>query len=195
MIELVLPYPISANRYWASRVIKVKATGKWMAMTYVTPEAKAYQRQCAEIAARLLPVPLSGRVKAHAELYPHRPLDWQARMRKFGETWDDTVQCIDLGNAEKVMSDALQGIVFADDCQYRRIVLDRMEPDAGGERLVVRIEQVALRAPQADLLGDLAPKPVGPPNERFRLGSVTPKPKERDAFGEIPTRRKAEHAR
>ena len=38
-ISLTLPYPISANRYWASRVIRSKKTGKWLSMTYVTPEA------------------------------------------------------------------------------------------------------------------------------------------------------------
>lgn len=153
MVELTLPYPISANRYWASRVIKPKGGGAPISLTYVTPEAKAYREQCAWIASRVIRAPLSGRVKLHAELYPHRPLDWARRMRKLGETWDDSVQCIDLGNAEKVMSDALQGIVFADDCMYRRIVLDRMEPDERGARLVVRIEQVALLAPQAELLG------------------------------------------
>lgn len=153
MIELTLPYPISANRYWATRVIKAKATGKWMSMTYVTPEAKAYREQCAWAASRAISKPFSGRIQLEAQLYPHRPLDWERRVRKFGATWDDSVQCIDLGNAEKVMSDALQGIVFADDCMYRRIVLDRMEPDEKGERLVVRITPLALPAsPQATLL-------------------------------------------
>jgi len=153
MIELVLPYPISANRYWASRVVTPKGGGRPMAVTYVTPEAKAYREQVAWIARGAgVRVPLKGRIRLHAELYPHRPLDWQKRMRKLGECWDDSVQCIDLGNAEKVMSDALQGIVFADDCMYRRIVLDRCEPDDKGERLVVHIEQIALKHEQAALL-------------------------------------------
>lgn len=156
MIVLTLPYPISANRYWASRVITPKAGGRPMSMTYVTPEAKAYREECARIAARTLAKPLSGRIRLSAELYPHRPLDWERRMRKLGETWDDSVQCIDLGNAEKVMSDALQGIVFADDCMYRRIVLDRMEPDAQGARLVVHIQQIELKSTQGDLLGAAA---------------------------------------
>jgi crossover junction endodeoxyribonuclease RusA len=62
VIELTLPYPISANRYWASRVIKAKATGKWMALTYVTPEAKAYREQCAWAASRVISKPFSGRM-------------------------------------------------------------------------------------------------------------------------------------
>jgi crossover junction endodeoxyribonuclease RusA len=151
VIELVLPYPISSNRYWASRIVTPKGKPAFVSV-YVTPEAKTYREQCAWAASRVLKAPLSGRLSVHVELYPHRPLDWQARMRKHGECWDDTVQCIDLGNCEKVMSDALQGIVFADDCAYRRIVLDRMEPDEKGERLVVRIEQLQLAAPQRSLL-------------------------------------------
>ena len=162
MIELTLPYPISSNRYWASRVIKAKATGQWMAMTYVTPEAKAYKAEIQRLAIAAGVKPLGGRIRVAAQLFPHRPLDWQRRMRKLGETWDDTVQCIDLGNAEKVMSDALQGIVFADDCMYRRIVLDRMEPDAHGARLVVSIEQVALQCEQGSLPVDM-PTPAPAP--------------------------------
>ena len=140
MIELVLPYPISANRYWATRVIKAKATGKWMAMTYVTPEAKTYKDQVAKVArAAGIGAPLVGRFEMAVRLYPHRPLDWQKRMRQLGDAWDDSVQCIDLGNCEKVLSDALQGNVFDNDKAARRIVLERMEPDEHGARLVVRI--------------------------------------------------------
>lgn len=150
---LKLPYPISANRYWASRVIKAKATGKWLSMTYVTPEAKEYRERCKAIAmASGIKTLLTGRIRLTAQLYPSRPLDWERRMRKLGESWDDSVQCIDLGNAEKVMSDALQGVVFADDCMYRRIVLDRMEPDGNGARLVVMIEAIKVNQPQGSLL-------------------------------------------
>lgn len=156
VITLVLPYPISANRYWATRVITNKATRKPMALTYVTPDAKTYREQCAWIASRVIKAPLSGRIKLHAELYPHRPLDWAKRVRKLGEAWDDSVQCIDLGNCEKVMSDALQGIVFADDCMYRRITLDRMEPDQHGARLVVHVEQIASAVVQPSLIGEAA---------------------------------------
>lgn len=151
MIELILPYPISSNRYWASRIVTPKGKPAFVSV-YVTPDAKAYKEACAWAASRVIKAPLSGRLRIHAELYPHRPQDWERRMRKLGETWDDTVQCIDLGNCEKVMSDALQGIVFADDCMYRRIVLDRMEPDDKGARLVVRVEQVALQAQQETLV-------------------------------------------
>lgn len=76
-------------------------------------------------------------------LFPNRPQDWARRARRDPAGWDDTVQCIDLGNCEKVLSDALNGVVWADDKQLRRIVLERMEPDARGARLEVAIEPVA----------------------------------------------------
>ncbi len=44
-ITLTLPYPISANRYWATRTVPAKGARKAMALTYVTPEAKAYKAE------------------------------------------------------------------------------------------------------------------------------------------------------
>lgn len=162
-VVLVLPYPVSSNRYWNTRVIKTKATGKWMAMTYVTPEAKAYKdevRWCAKAAG--VRAPIKGRVEITYALYPHRPLDWQRRMKRDPIGWDDTVQCIDLGNAEKVMSDALNGVVIDDDCWVRRIVGERMEPDDKPARLVVTIAPFVRVSPQPALPlagNDSAPAP------------------------------------
>lgn len=149
-----LPYPVSANRYWASRVITPKAGGRPQSMTYVTPEARQYKERVAWMAkAAGLRKPIEGRVALHVKLFPHRPLDWQTRQRKLGATWDDTVQCIDLGNAEKVLSDALKGVAFGDDKWLRDIHLVRMEPDSGDARVVVTITALATEQPQADLLG------------------------------------------
>lgn len=149
-IRLRLPYPISANRYWATRVIRARATGKQMAMTYVTPEADAYKR---DVAARAriagLREPLHGRVSLHVKLFPQRPQDWARRAAKNPDTWDDDVRCIDLGNCEKVLSDALNGIAWLDDKQIRHITLERCEPD-GEARVEVAIDgvHVAPVAPQ-----------------------------------------------
>jgi len=139
MIALTLPYPVSANRYWSSRVIRSKETGRQMAMTYVTPEARAYREEIALRArAAGIRTPMEGRIWLHLQLYPHRPLDWQKRVAKLGhQAWDDDVQCIDLGNAEKVLADALQGIAFADDKQIWRQSKERMEPDGRPARVVV----------------------------------------------------------
>lgn len=138
-IELILPYPISANRYWASRT--VKARGKVaFTTTYVTAEAKAYKLQVSWAAVAVgITVPKPGRVAIAYQLYPHRPLDYKKRMAKDPYTWDDTVQCIDLDNAQKVLLDALKGVVMDDDKFVRKINAERMEPDEFGARLVVVI--------------------------------------------------------
>jgi len=154
VILLTLPYPISANRYWATRVIKLKATQKWTAMTYVTPEAEDYRAEVARIAHESgITAPLTGRYGLHLRLFPHRPLDWQARMRKYGDEWDDTVQCIDLGNAEKVLGDALQGVLYPNDKKCRRMFLERMEPDGHGARIVLAIDTIPVVRPQLELVG------------------------------------------
>lgn len=141
-LVLTLPYPVSANRYWATRVIKAKATGRYMAMTYVTPEAKAYRDQVALIANTAgLRQPITGRVAVELDLYPHRPQDWARRARRDPQGWDDDVQCIDLGNAEKVLADALQGIVFPDDRWIWRLAKERKEPDGEG-RVVLRVRPI-----------------------------------------------------
>ncbi|WP_395119656.1 RusA family crossover junction endodeoxyribonuclease [Rhodanobacter sp. FW102-FHT14D06] len=145
-VTLVLPYPISANRYWATRIITPKGSRRQMALTYVTPEAKQYREDCAKLAIAAGVRPLAGRVCIELQLYPHRPLDWAKRARKDPDYWADTVQCIDLGNCEKVLSDALNGIAWADDKQHHRIVKDRMEPDEHGARVVVTISPIVREA-------------------------------------------------
>ncbi len=87
--------------------------------------------------------PHAGRVHLTIRLYPHRPQDWAKRARKDPYTWDDTVQCIDLGNCEKVLSDALNGVAWVDDKKHRRILQERMEPDEKGARVEVEIEFIA----------------------------------------------------
>ncbi len=152
MIELTLPYPISANRYWASRVIKSKTTGKWMSMTYVTPEAQAYKNQVAGIVrAAQLQAPITGRVFVDLTLYPSRPQDWERRARK-DPLWADTVQRLDIDNARKVVYDALKGIAFEDDKRIWDDAGHVREPDAHGPRVVVRISPIAVDMPQASLL-------------------------------------------
>lgn len=134
-------------------------------MTYVTPEAKAYKEQVGMMAKAAGVKPIVGRVAIVIEMYPHRPLDYLKRMKAHGDLWDDSVQCIDLGNAEKVLSDALKDVLFGDDKLLHDIHLKRMEPD-GEARVVVTIRPyVRMVNPQADLLptdahGDLPKKRV-----------------------------------
>jgi len=153
MIELTLPYPISANLYWRSFVPR----GHQRAIVTLSDEAKAYKQEvgwlCRQAGVR---VPLAGRVAVEIELYPQRPQDWARRARKAPMTWDDDVRCIDLDNANKVLLDSLKGVAIEDDKWVRELLMRRMEPD-GDARVVVRIRQMALPAsPQGDLLGTLA---------------------------------------
>lgn len=146
MIVLTLPYPISANRYWATATIRGRA------VTYVTKDAKVYKAEVAKIArAAGLRLPYDGRVLLTVRLFPQRPQDWAKRAQRAPDTWDDDVRCIDLGNAEKVLSDALNGIAWVDDKQLRRIVLDRCEPDANGARVEVTIEPVRRQVVAPDM--------------------------------------------
>ncbi len=150
MITLILPYPLSANRYW--RPVKL---GKHISIV-PTKEAKAFR---ADIMARCyaqgIRTPLAGRVHVDVKLYPKRPLDWQARQRKLGPVWDDGVMCIDIDNANKVLLDALKDVAIEDDKWVRRLTAERMEPD-GEARVVVTITAIATEQAQADLLGEAA---------------------------------------
>lgn len=147
MITIVLPYPLSANRYW--RPVPI---GKHITIV-PTKEAKQYRKDVAgRCAAHGITRVVKGRVAIDIKLFPHRPLDWQKRMRLHGEAWDDTVQCIDIDNANKVLLDALKGVAIEDDKWVRRLVSQRMEPDAEGSRVVMTITPIVRRVVQASLV-------------------------------------------
>jgi Holliday junction resolvase RusA-like endonuclease len=151
-VTLTLPYPISANRYWAYRTVKPRGKPEFVSM-YVTKEAKDYKRQVEQL-ARVAGVraPIAGRVALELTLYPNRPQDWQTRMRKMGPAWDDSVQCLDLDNAQKVVLDSLKDIVFDDDAWVRQIVARRAEPDEFGARLMVKVVPMPVDTQQGTLL-------------------------------------------
>lgn len=158
-ITLTLPYPISANRYWASRVVTPKG-GRPMALPYVTAEAKAFKAQVeALVRAAGITAPIAGRVQLDIRLYPHRPLDYQKRMRAAGADWDDSVMCIDLDNANKVLLDSIKDLVIEDDKWVRRLHAERMEPD-GEARVVVTVTALATEQPQLGLALPATTQPV-----------------------------------
>ncbi|MFY2845630.1 RusA family crossover junction endodeoxyribonuclease [Achromobacter ruhlandii] len=155
-VLLTLPYPISANRYWASRTVTPRGKPAFTS-TYVTPEAKTYKAQVQKLALVAgVRKPIAGRVRVEFTLYPNRPQDWQKRMRKEGAAWDDTVQCLDLDNAQKVVLDSLKDVVFQDDAWVREISARRAEPDEFGARLVAVVTPLAVEQPQTDLFGAAA---------------------------------------
>jgi crossover junction endodeoxyribonuclease RusA len=146
MITLTLPYPLSANRYW--RPVKLGAH----ISIVPTKEAKQFRTEIVALCrAQGVTAPITGRVHVDVKLYPKRPLDWQKRMRQAGAAWDDTVMCIDIDNANKVLLDALKDVAIEDDKWVRRLTAERMEPD-GEARVVVTITAIPTEQPQADLL-------------------------------------------
>ena len=154
-VFLVLPYPISANRYWATRVITPnKPPRRPMAMTYVTPEAKAYKEEVGKLAKMAGIGKLEGRVCVSIRLYPSRPQDWARRARKDPDFWADTVQCMDLGNCEKVLDDALNGIAWNDDKQLHEIHKYRCDPDEHGARVELTIEPIVRTLIAPSLFGE-----------------------------------------
>lgn len=146
MIELTLPYPISSNRYWRSFAVNKRA------IVTVSKEAEQYRERvnllCWQAGIR---APLQGRVAIEIDLYPQRPLDWAKRARKDPASWDDTVQCLDLDNAQKVLLDSLKDVAIQDDKWVRKITAQRMEPDEHGARVVVRIAKIAAKVAAPDL--------------------------------------------
>lgn len=150
MIELVLPWPVSANRYWRSFVPR----GHSRAIVCLSNEAKAYKREVAYLARQAgLRQPITGRVEVGIVLYPERPLDWQKRAQRDPLTWDDSVRCIDLDNARKVLYDALKGVAFEDDGMIFADHSRRAEPD-GAARVVVTVRALELADPRGRLWSD-----------------------------------------
>ena len=126
-MRLVLPYPVSANRYWRTFTYLDKVTRKPKAVTVPSEEAKTFKAEAGwrakEAGCR---APLSGPVEVRFILVPANRV------------------CMDLDNALKVSIDALKGIVFTDDSQVYRLVAVRAEPDAKGARLEVEILPYAM---------------------------------------------------
>lgn len=146
-ITLTLPYPLSVNRYW----MPVKMANHLAVLP--TKEGKKWRAGAVALClAQGVTKPISGRVHVDVKLYPHRPLDWQTRQRKLGAEWDDGVMCIDVDNANKVLLDALKGVVIDDDKWIRRLTSERMEPDAGEARVVVTITAIPTAQPQMALV-------------------------------------------
>lgn len=147
-ITLVLPYPLSANRYWRTYMPK----GFKAPVTVPSREAKAYKSQVCGLAKMAgIRQPITGRVAIDIRLYPNRPQDWAKRAKANPVAWDDTVQCLDLDNANKVLFDALKGVAIEDDKWVRRITSERMEPD-GEARMVVTITKIELPTHQPELI-------------------------------------------
>lgn len=118
MIRLVLPYPVSANRYWrvfGGRVVH-------------SAEARSY-RNVVQIKARGV-TPMEGPVSVHVALCPEMTAKGVASKTR-----------LDLDNCLKVALDALQGIAFSNDKQVVKLLAELGPAQVGGA-LLVEIEEV-----------------------------------------------------
>lgn len=133
MFKLILPYPVSTNRYW--RVFKGK--------TAVSKEAKQYKDTVRKIALLSgFKKPYQGKVEVSYVLYPKLPKNWKTRMACDPVCWHKNLRCIDLDNAQKVLFDALNGIAFVDDKLVWRISGRRAVPDLNGARIEVTVNEI-----------------------------------------------------
>lgn len=83
--------------------------------------------------------PLSGGVVMSYVLYPKRPDDWRERFRQDPAGWDDAISPVSLDGVQRVLVDALRGVVFESDGRIRRIEADRGMPDEHA-RVEVRLD-------------------------------------------------------
>ncbi|SAL05984.1 endodeoxyribonuclease RUS [Caballeronia calidae] len=153
-LTLTFPYPVSANRYWRSYVVCGHV------QTVVSAEAKAYRREVAWL-LKLAKIrePIYGRIGLTIRLYPKMPQDARQRMRKFGDEWEDGVQCQDLDNCLKILLDSLKGRVFIDDSFVWRLHAERGEPKP--EACVeVTIESIPYVKPQQSLFDSMPVQPL-----------------------------------
>lgn len=118
---MMLPYPISANRYWRTfRGRNVRSS-----------EAMAYKAEVQEIAAECMTSILEGCVSVKLVLHPVLPQD-AARRAKKDPRWGLSVRRIDIDNAQKVALDALQGIAYHNDRQITNLSIRLGIPVEGG---------------------------------------------------------------
>lgn len=118
-IRLTLPVPISANRYWRTKVIQSK--GRAFVQTYISTEAKQYKAAVRGIASLVCDGMFTGEVSIHVDVY---------RAAKRG----------DLDNMLKVLGDSLIGIAYVDDKQIVEIHARRFE-DPKNPRVEVTIKK------------------------------------------------------
>ena len=133
--KVVLPYPVSANIYWRTRVV-VPSKGlsfplsyqdfrdvvkRAFVSTYVSEEAKEFKQKVASIMLASGVPTLRGPVVTKIDVY---------RPRRVGN----------LDNRLKVLFDALNEFAYADDEQIVKIIAERFE-DASNPRVEVFITE------------------------------------------------------
>lgn len=123
MIRLSLPYPPSVNRMYR--------VPKNLGRAILSADGRDYKQAVAAIAMQKRLQPRDGPIAVEYVLHPRRNKDGSASQVR-----------IDLGNCEKVASDALNGLAWHDDKQICRMLLTVGEAVDGGG-LTVRIDSWA----------------------------------------------------
>jgi Holliday junction resolvase RusA-like endonuclease len=124
MIRLVLPWPISINAYWKSRVIKIK--GAAMASTYVTAAGVKFQKN---VLAAVI-----------EQLGQHSPL--HGRLCVTMRFYSPNARKYDISNFVKTTEDALtKARVWVDDEQIDEGHIYRGQIDRVKPRVEVEISQ------------------------------------------------------
>ena len=119
-MELTLPYPISANRYWRH----------FRGRTIKSSEARQYQAIAKSIAIdKGISTPLHGPINVEMSYHPRKPKKYAG----------GPVRSLDLSNVIKVAEDALNGIAWIDDSQIVYIHAVKGEPVTEGA-LIIRWE-------------------------------------------------------
>jgi crossover junction endodeoxyribonuclease RusA len=123
-IEIVLPMPPSANRYWVTFAyisMNSRNPGKPMANTVPSTEAKEYKNEVRTLCIRNKVKRLHGAIEMDVKVY--RP------MRRG-----------DLDNRLKVLIDSLRELAYDDDDQIVKITAERFE-DKHNPRVVVTLTE------------------------------------------------------
>lgn len=118
-IAIVLPYPVSMNAIY--RVYKGK----------IVPSAEAtrYANQIKYICSQHKPKLMYGPVSVIVEIRPKKTRSGQA-----------SKVCIDIDNPLKKLLDAMQGIIYQNDKQVRRLYVYYGDPVENGA-LIVTVEE------------------------------------------------------
>lgn len=108
---VVLPYPVSANRYWRN----------FRGRMVVSSEAREYKKQVQWAFSAFGIEPAKGDVSLSIKLHP--------KLTKKGAA---SRTIIDMDNALKVVFDALQGVLYVNDKQVKKLTAEVGEPVDGG---------------------------------------------------------------
>lgn len=108
---VMLPYPISANRYWRN----------FRGRMVVSSEAKAYKDKVIWTFDALEIIPTSKPVELSMKLHPKLTTKGVANRT-----------LMDLDNCIKVCLDALQGVLYVNDKQVKKLTAEVGEPVLGG---------------------------------------------------------------